>query len=112
MLAMAQVMPGKLLWFTLIYPALCFWLLWGGSIWPPVVAMAGFGVLYAVFRFASPLHRPVRLQPGPACWRRCCGGCYLDVPLAGALQSMLPFGLASRSTPTSSAASFWPSSSG
>lgn len=52
---LAQVQPGKLLWFTLIFPALCFWLLWGGSIWVPIVAMAGFAVLYAVFRLASPI---------------------------------------------------------
>jgi general L-amino acid transport system permease protein len=54
LLAIAQVQPGKLLWYTLAYPALCFWLLWGGSVWSPVVVMAGFGVLYAVFRLASP----------------------------------------------------------
>ena len=55
LIGLAQVQPGKLIWFTLIFPALCFWLLWGGSIWAPIVAMAGFGVLYAVFRFASPV---------------------------------------------------------
>jgi general L-amino acid transport system permease protein len=55
MIVLAQVQPGKLIWFTLIFPALCFWFLWGGSIWVPIVAMAGFGVLYAVFRLASPV---------------------------------------------------------
>ncbi len=55
LIGLAQVQPGKLIWFTLIFPALCFWLLWGGSVWAPVVAMAGFGILYAVFRFASPV---------------------------------------------------------
>jgi general L-amino acid transport system permease protein len=55
LLAVAQVRPGKLVWFTLAFPALCFWLLWGGSIWLPIVAMAGFGVLYLVFRLASPI---------------------------------------------------------
>jgi general L-amino acid transport system permease protein len=92
MLAMAQVMPGKLLWFTLAYPALCFWLLWGGSIWLPLVAMAGFGVLYAVFRVASPL---IGLAPaaGAGVLAAVLWWLYVDVPLAGALQSMLPFGL-------------------
>jgi general L-amino acid transport system permease protein len=52
--AVSQLRPGKLLWFTLAYPALCFWLLWGGSVWTPIIAMAGFGLLYAVFRLASP----------------------------------------------------------
>jgi general L-amino acid transport system permease protein len=54
LIAVAQVQPGRLLWFTLLFPALCFWLLWGGSIWSPIVAMAGFAVLYLVFRLASP----------------------------------------------------------
>ena len=45
MLALAQVQPGKLLWFTALYPALCFWLLWGGSVWVPIVAMLGFVVM-------------------------------------------------------------------
>jgi general L-amino acid transport system permease protein len=55
LLAVAQTRPGSLLWFTLAFPALCFWLLWGGSIWTPIVAMAGFGILYVVFRLASPV---------------------------------------------------------
>ena len=54
LLAVSQVQPSKLLWFTLAYPPLCFWLLWGGSIWVPIVAMAGFGLLFLVFRFAAP----------------------------------------------------------
>ncbi|MES2542465.1 MAG: amino acid ABC transporter permease, partial [Pseudomonadota bacterium] len=32
MLALVQMQPGKLIWFTLLYPALTFWLLWGGSV--------------------------------------------------------------------------------
>jgi general L-amino acid transport system permease protein len=54
LIALAQVRPDLLLVFTVIFPFLCFWLLWGGSIWSPIVAMAGFGILYAVVRFASP----------------------------------------------------------
>lgn len=29
LILLSQVAPGKLLWFTLLYPALCYWLLWG-----------------------------------------------------------------------------------
>ena len=94
LLALAQVAPGKLLWFTLAYPALCFWLLWGGSIWSPLVAMAGFGILYAVFRLASPF---IGLSPaaGAGVLAAVLWWLYLDVPVVGALQSMLPFGLQS-----------------
>ncbi|MCU0905062.1 MAG: amino acid ABC transporter permease [Tabrizicola sp.] len=86
LIAVSQLMPAKLLWFTLVYPALCFWLLWGGSIWSPVVAMAGFGVLYAVFRLASPL---IGLAPaaGAGFVAAVLWWLYVDVPLAGLLQS-------------------------
>ncbi|MDP3195284.1 amino acid ABC transporter permease [Tabrizicola sp.] len=89
LIALAQVLPGKLLWFTLVYPALCFWLLWGGSIWSPIVAMAGFAVLYAVFRLTSPL---IGLAPaaGAGIVAAALWWLYLDVPLLSALHSMLP----------------------
>lgn len=89
LIALAQVLPGKLLWFTLVYPALCFWLLWGGSIWSPIVAMAGFAVLYAVFRLASPL---IGLAPaaGAGVVAAALWWLYLDVPLVNALRSVLP----------------------
>jgi general L-amino acid transport system permease protein len=92
MLALAQVQPGKLLWFTLVFPALTFWLLWGGSIWSPIVAMAGFGVLYAVFRFGSPY---IGLAPaaGAGVVAAVLWWLYLDVPVVNMIQSALPFGL-------------------
>jgi general L-amino acid transport system permease protein len=92
LLALAQVSPGKLLWFTLIYPALCFWLLWGGSIWSPIVAMAGFALLYAVFRLASPF---IGLSPaaGAGVLAAVLWWLYFDGPLVGTLQSMLPFSI-------------------
>jgi general L-amino acid transport system permease protein len=92
LLALAQVVPGKLLWFTLAFPALCFWLLWGGSIWSPIVAMAGFGVLYAVFRFGSPM---IGLAPaaGAGCVAAVLWWLYADQPLVDAMQSILPLGL-------------------
>jgi general L-amino acid transport system permease protein len=94
MLALAQVQPGQLLWFTLIYPALCFWLLWGGSVWAPIVAMAGFGVLYTVFRLGSPM---VGLAPaaGVGVVAAVLWWLYLDKPVVDALQSALPFAIQS-----------------
>ena len=94
MLALAQVQPGKLMWFTLVYPALCFWLLWGGSVWAPIVAMAGFAVLYAVFRLASPR---IGLTPaaGAGIVAAVLWWLYLDKELVDLLQDMIPFGLRS-----------------
>ena len=94
LLALAQVQPGKLLWFTLLFPALCFWLLWGGAVWSPIVAMAGFALLYAVFRLASPL---IGLAPAAAAgivaavlwWL------YLDETAVKLLQGVSPFALQS-----------------
>ena len=40
--------PRKVLWFSALYPAVAFWLLWGGSIWVPVAVMAGFAIWYGV----------------------------------------------------------------
>ncbi|MDI3336377.1 amino acid ABC transporter permease [Defluviimonas aestuarii] len=45
--------PVNLLWFTGVYTGLAFWLLWGGTIWLPVVALLGFVVGWIAFRFAS-----------------------------------------------------------
>lgn len=42
--------PRQLIWFSLIYPALAYWLLWGGSLWMPVAVMAGFALGYLAFR--------------------------------------------------------------
>ena len=94
LLALAQVQAGKLLIFTLIFPALCFWLLWGGSIWSPIVAMAGFGVLYAVFRFASPV---IGLAPaaGAGFVAAVLWWLYLDDAIVDVLQSVIPLALTS-----------------
>ncbi len=94
LLALAQVQAGKLLIFTLIFPALCFWLLWGGSIWSPIVAMAGFGVLYAVFRFASPL-TGLALAAGAGFVAAVLWWLYLDDAIVDVLQSVIPLALTS-----------------
>jgi general L-amino acid transport system permease protein len=36
-----SALPRKMLWFSAIYPAVGFWLLWGGSIWLPISIVAG-----------------------------------------------------------------------
>ncbi len=56
--AMAPVLffdlPRKLLLFTAVYPFLAFWLLWGGSVLVPLLALAGFIVGYIVYaRFVA-----------------------------------------------------------
>ncbi|MEZ5777790.1 MAG: amino acid ABC transporter permease [Paracoccaceae bacterium] len=47
--------PGNLLWFSGIYPALAMWLLWGGSIWLPVMIVLGFVLGWVAFRVLAPM---------------------------------------------------------
>lgn len=47
--AVAWVAPKKLVWVTLAFPAVSFYLLWGGSVWGPVGVVAGFGILALVW---------------------------------------------------------------
>ncbi|MEL7115405.1 MAG: amino acid ABC transporter permease [Pseudomonadota bacterium] len=42
-------LPRKLLIFTGLYPFIAFWLIWGGTIWSPIIALAGIVVGYIVF---------------------------------------------------------------
>ncbi|UWQ37680.1 amino acid ABC transporter permease [Leisingera aquaemixtae] len=46
-------LPRKLLIFTAIYPFLAFWLIWGGTLMVPVVALLGFAAAAAVFQTFS-----------------------------------------------------------
>ncbi len=43
-------LPRKLLAFTVIYPFLAFWLIWGGPIFSPIVAFLGVAAAAAVFQ--------------------------------------------------------------
>ncbi|RCW85119.1 amino acid ABC transporter permease [Paracoccus lutimaris] len=48
--ALIETRPGWALLASLLYPFLAVWLLWGGSLWGPVMALAGFGVGFAVWQ--------------------------------------------------------------
>ena len=83
---------AKLLWVVALYPFLSVWLLWGGPVWGMVMAMAGFGVIALVYRLLSPR---LGLVIGTAlgCVAAGIWWLFLAAQLAGALQSILPFGL-------------------
>ncbi len=41
--------PRQLLWFTVAFPFIGFWLIWGGSVWVPVLVAVGLGLaIFAV----------------------------------------------------------------
>ena len=92
MIALAQVQPGRLLWFTVLYPALCFWLLWGGSVWTPIVAMLGFVVMGGAYLALVARFGPTSSAIGGVAlallwW------VFLDIPLTQALAAMIGGGL-------------------
>ena len=97
MVAVAQAAPGRLLWFTALYPALCFWLLWGGPVWTPIIAMLGFAVMGGAY-----LALVGRLGPTSSAligvFLALLWWLFIDVPLTQTINGILPLGLASVSS--------------
>jgi general L-amino acid transport system permease protein len=85
-------LPRKMLWFTIIYPATAFFLLWGGSIWTPIVAMLGFVALMIAYRLLVD-RLGVAMSASIGVVLMVLWWMFLDVPVAGALKSMMPIGL-------------------
>lgn len=49
-------MPRKMMWFSVVYPFIAVWLLWGGSVWGPVMVLLGLALLgFFIMRAAEPL---------------------------------------------------------
>ena len=46
-------LPRKMIWFSAMYPFIGFALLWGGTIWGPIGALAGFAVAYYAHKVLS-----------------------------------------------------------
>ena len=85
-------LPKKILLFTAIYPLLAYWLLWGGSIWIPLMILAGFAVGYFTFglvtkRFGE-LAGIIAAVFGPILW-----WLFLAAPVGAGLQNALPIGI-------------------
>jgi len=49
----ADMVPAKLIWFSGLYVFLMPWLLWGGSIWAPVSALAGFVLGFVAYQMGT-----------------------------------------------------------
>jgi general L-amino acid transport system permease protein len=86
--------PRQLFWLTLFYPAIAFFLLWGGSIWTPIVAMMGFGVMALAYRLLVPLSG-VTVAAMLGVLAAVLWWLFIDAPLAEALSAALPVGLQS-----------------
>ena len=44
-----RTLPRQMLFFTGLYPFIAFWLIWGGSVWVPVMALLGVVIGYMVY---------------------------------------------------------------
>lgn len=90
--ALFPAVPRRLLWFTAAYPGLAYWLLWGGSVWFPVVALAGFAVgilVFSALRPVLPLLAPFAGMLAPVFWWM-----FATLPATGALSALAPIALA------------------
>ena len=43
-------LPRKMLWFTGVFPFIAYWLIWGGTLWLPILTLVGFVVGAVVFK--------------------------------------------------------------
>ena len=85
-------LPRRMLLFSLAFPGVAYWLLWGGSLMVPIAIYAGFLVGYLCLRFAgrfgSSLVSTIAAVLGTLIW-----WFYLAGPVAGALGDVLPLTL-------------------
>ncbi|HSF93148.1 MAG TPA: amino acid ABC transporter permease [Paracoccaceae bacterium] len=92
LVAMAPVLfvnlPRKMMWFSAGFPFLAYWLLWGGSLWNPLVVLAGFAFGFGAFgivsRFAGTLLGIIAAIIAPILW-----WLFLAGDVAGALASVI-----------------------
>jgi general L-amino acid transport system permease protein len=92
--AIGAVAPKKLVWVTLLYPAVGFFLLWGGSVWGPVGVVAGFAIWAAVW-FALQERLGVVVAAGVGLVIASLWWLGLQTTVTTAIDSALPMGLES-----------------
>ncbi|MFT4150562.1 MAG: amino acid ABC transporter permease [Paracoccaceae bacterium] len=92
LMAVQAYAPERLFWFTLLFPFLGFWLLWGGSVWRPIVALLGFVVLGGVYRLLN-AQIGVVLATTAGVVAACLWWMLLQDPVANALNAVIPLGI-------------------
>ena len=85
-------LPRQLLWVTVLFPAVCFYLLWGGTIWAPVSAMLGFVVMAIAYRVLLPMVG-VTVAGSLGFVAACLWWLFLTGYVSDALASILPLAL-------------------
>lgn len=85
-------LPRKLIWFSACYPALAYWLIWGGTFWIAVSIMAGFVAGWIAFRLLAPL-AGAAVAVAAAVVAAIVWWLVLAGPVAGAIDAILPIHL-------------------
>ena len=92
--------PRQVLWLTAAYPLIGFWLIWGGTIWGPLMVAGGVVAGVAVFTRAAaffdrligdafgPIVRIIASVLAVVFWML-----FLVGPVSGGLSSVIPVGL-------------------
>ncbi|QPH52516.1 amino acid ABC transporter permease [Pontivivens ytuae] len=83
--------PRKMLIFTALFPFIAYWLIWGGSVWGPVFAIAGFVLAGVVFQQVSRFSFPLAI--GAAIVTIGIWSIYLLGPIAGFVNGIVPIEL-------------------
>jgi general L-amino acid transport system permease protein len=87
-----QALPRRMMWLSVIYPAVAFFLLWGGPVWTPVVAMLGFVVLLVAYRLLV-ARLGVVLAVSTGVVLAILWWLFLDAPVVEGLTALAPIGL-------------------
>ncbi|WP_281019209.1 MULTISPECIES: amino acid ABC transporter permease [unclassified Minwuia] len=58
--------PRKMLYVSALYPAVAYWLIWGGTIWGPVGVMLGPVIAIIAYRILNPVLRGTSMEEGIA----------------------------------------------
>jgi len=88
-----QSLPRQMLWFSIVFPLVAIWLLWGGSVWPVAMVAVGFGLGYLVLRVLAPLG--VMLGIAGAALTAVLFWLFLTGPIDDTLSQVLPIAIPS-----------------
>lgn len=84
--------PRKLIWFSAVYPLISLFLLWGGSVWFPLMILLGFVIGYLAFVFIGKTSNSLLAVIGscllPLIWWFVLAG-----PISDYLYGILPWGI-------------------
>ena len=87
-----EYVPKRMVWFTALYPFIMPWLLWGGSVWTPLMVLAGFPIGYLIYKpvaaAAGTLTAVIVATVAAIVW-----WLFLAGPVSDGIQAILPLGL-------------------